>query len=62
MVAAALVSTLVFVLARGWHALLNLNFYTQDMAGVGPRDPFDKGGIVHAIVGTAIELALALAW
>jgi phosphate transport system permease protein len=59
-VAAALVSTVVFVLVRGWHALIHLNFYTQDMAGVGPRDPYDKGGILHAIVGTAIEIALAL--
>ena len=59
-VAAALVSTVVFVLVRGWHALIHLNFYTHDMAGVGPRDPYDKGGILHAIVGTAIEIALAL--
>jgi phosphate transport system permease protein len=59
-VGAALVSTLVFVLARGWHVLLHLNFFTEDMAGVGPRDPYDKGGILHAIVGSMIEITLAL--
>ncbi len=56
----ALTSTVVFVLLRGWHALLNLNFFTQDMAGVGPRDPYAKGGILHAIVGSIIEISLAL--
>ncbi len=59
-VMAALLSTMVFVLVRGWHALLNLNFFTQDMAGVGPRDSYAKGGILHAIVGSIIEIALAL--
>jgi phosphate transport system permease protein len=59
-VGVALASTLVFVLSRGWHALLHLNFFTQDMAGVGPRDSYDKGGILHAIVGSIVEIALAL--
>jgi phosphate transport system permease protein len=59
-VGVALLSTLVFVVARGWRPLLHPNFFTQDMAGVGPRDPFDRGGILHAIVGSAIELGLAL--
>jgi phosphate transport system permease protein len=60
LVGAALVSTIVFVVVRGYHAL-HLNFLTQDMEGVGPRDPFDKGGVLHAIVGTCIELGIALA-
>jgi phosphate transport system permease protein len=59
-VGVALLSTLVFVVARGWRPLLHPNFFAQDMAGVGPRDPFDRGGILHAIVGSAIELGLAL--
>jgi phosphate transport system permease protein len=59
-VGAALASTIVFVVSRGWRPLLHLNFFTHDMAGVGPRDPFTRGGILHAIVGSAIELALAL--
>ncbi|HEV2797003.1 MAG TPA: phosphate ABC transporter permease PstA [Nocardioides sp.] len=60
-VGAALVSTVVFVVYRGWEPLLHLNFFVDDMAGVGPRDPFDRGGIGHAILGSAIELGIAIA-
>jgi phosphate transport system permease protein len=59
-VGVALASTVVFIVSRGWRPLLHLNFFTEDMAGVGPRDAFDRGGILHAIVGSLIELALAL--
>jgi len=59
-VGVALASTVVFVVSRGWKPLLHPNFFTQDMAGVGPRDAFDRGGILHAIAGSMIELALAL--
>jgi phosphate transport system permease protein len=59
-VMAALLSTMVFVLVRGWQALLHVNFFTEDMAGVGPRDSYAQGGILHAIVGSVIEIALAL--
>ena len=60
-VGAALVSTVGFVVFRGWEPLLHLNFFVDDMSGVGPRDPFDRGGIAHAIVGSAIELGIAIA-
>ncbi len=60
-VGAALVSTVVFVVFRGWEPLLHLNFFVDDMSGVGPRDPFDQGGIGHAILGSAIELGIAIA-
>lgn len=60
-VGAALVSTVVFVVYRGWQPLLHPNFLLDDMAGVGPRDPFDRGGIAHAIVGSAIQLGIAVA-
>ena len=60
-VGAALVSTVVFVVFRGWEPLLHLNFFVDDMAGVGPRDPFDKGGIGHAILGSVIQLGIAIA-
>jgi phosphate transport system permease protein len=55
-----LLSVLVFVFQRGWKPLLHLNFFFDDMAAVGPRDPFDKGGILHAIVGSGIELGIAV--
>ncbi len=60
-VVAAVLSAVIFVASRGWRPLLNLNFFTDDMSGVGPKDGFDKGGILHAILGTGIELGIALA-
>jgi phosphate transport system permease protein len=61
LVITAVVSTVVFVAMRGWRPATHLNFYTQDMSGVGPKDGFDKGGILHAILGSGIELGIALA-
>ena len=55
-VAAVLVSAVVFVVMRGWRPLLHLNFYTHDMSGVGPKDAFDQGGVLHAIVGSLIQI------
>ncbi|HTW21300.1 MAG TPA: phosphate ABC transporter permease PstA [Mycobacteriales bacterium] len=57
----ALVFTIVFTFVRGRHALLHLNFYTKDASGVSPTAPLNQGGILHAIVGTFIELAIATA-
>ena len=57
----ALASTLIYTVMRGWGALVHLNFYTQDMAGVRPTDPLTKGGILHAIVGSFIEVGIAAA-
>ncbi|MCG2802453.1 MAG: ABC transporter permease subunit [Cellulomonas sp.] len=57
----ALASTIVFIFVRAAPALPHLNMYTQDMAGVGPRDPLTKGGFFHAIVGTLIEIGIAVA-
>jgi len=61
LVISAVVSTIVFVALRGWRPATHLNFYTQDMSGVGPKDSFETGGILHAIVGSGIELGIALA-
>lgn len=60
LVGVALLSTVVFVALRGWEPLTHLNFLTDDMSGVGPKDPFTRGGIGHAIVGSLIELSIAL--
>jgi phosphate transport system permease protein len=57
----ALISAVLFTLIRGDHAWTHLNFYDHDMAGVGPQDPLDRGGVLHAIVGTLIEVAIAVA-
>jgi phosphate transport system permease protein len=58
-VAAALVSTIVYTFVEGWPALVHVNFYTQDMSGVGPQDPLTEGGVLHAIVGSVIEVSIA---
>ena len=57
---AALFSVVVFVLWRGRTALMNTNFFVQDLSVTGPLDPLDKGGIAHAIVGTLIMTLIAL--
>ncbi|WP_344257244.1 phosphate ABC transporter permease PstA [Terrabacter carboxydivorans] len=57
----ALLSTIAFTFWRGLEALPHPNQYTSDMAGVGPRAPLDQGGLLHAIVGTLIEIAIAVA-
>ena len=38
-----------------------LHFFTQDMGGVGPLAELDTGGILHALVGTLIQIGIALA-
>jgi phosphate transport system permease protein len=49
-----------FTFWRGREALPHLNFFTQDMQLAGPLDPLTVGGILHAMVGTLIELTIAL--
>jgi phosphate transport system permease protein len=61
LVIAALLSALIFVVAKGVHALGHLNFFTHDMAGVSPTAPLNQGGIYHAIIGTLVEIAVAIA-
>lgn len=61
LVVGALLSTISFVFMRGWEPLMHLNFWTDDMAGVGPKDGMDKGGVLHAMVGSLIELGIGLA-
>jgi phosphate transport system permease protein len=61
LVGAALVSAVVFVAVKGWAALANAAFFTDDMSGVGPKDPFDQGGVLHAIVGSLIQIGIAVA-
>ena len=57
-------ATLVFVVGfsviRGAEALPFFNFYTQDMSLAGPLDPLSSGGILHAIAGSLIQIAIAL--
>lgn len=57
----ALLTTLIYTFGKGWPAYHHLNFFTQTMAGVGPQDPLTKGGILHALVGSGVEIAIAVA-
>jgi phosphate transport system permease protein len=45
---------------RGFSALIHVNFYTEDLRSTGPLDPLTKGGVVHAMVGTLLEVGIAL--
>lgn len=57
----ALFSTIVYTFFEGRHAIVHFNFYVHDMSGVAPTAPLNMGGITHAIVGTLIEIAIAVA-
>jgi phosphate transport system permease protein len=56
----ALVFIIVYTLVRGFHALIHLNFYVQDLHLAHAQDPLDRGGILHAMAGTLIELSITL--
>jgi phosphate transport system permease protein len=57
---AALGLVIFFTLAKGWHALIHLNNYTQDLSSTGELAPLTKGGIGHAIVGTMWMIGIAV--
>jgi phosphate transport system permease protein len=56
----ALGLVVVFTIARGWAALVHLNFYTQDMSKAGPLSPLTVGGMGHALVGTLWMVGIAV--
>jgi phosphate transport system permease protein len=60
-VAMALISAVVFTFVRGWRPLVHPNFFLHDMNGVKPQDGLSHGGAAHAVVGTFIELIIAVA-
>lgn len=57
----ALGSTIVFILLKGYTALLHADFYVRDMAGVRPTAPLSQGGVLHAMLGTLVEVGIAIA-
>jgi phosphate transport system permease protein len=56
----ALFSVVVYTTWRGLEPLGFWNFYTEDMSNAGPLDDLDRGGVLHAIVGTLIMITIAL--
>ncbi|KTS01870.1 phosphate ABC transporter permease [Microbacterium testaceum] len=56
----ALTFVLFFTLIRGSSALFHGNFFVETMTTAGPLDPLTVGGIAHAVVGTLIQIGIAL--
>lgn len=56
----ALVSTVGLTFYRAWPALHHLNFFVQDMSGTRPTATLDHGGVLHAVVGSAIQVGIAV--
>jgi phosphate transport system permease protein len=61
LVVGALAFIVVYTFYHGFVALVHLNFYTQDLGTTGPFTPLTQGGVLHAIVGTLIEVGIAMA-
>jgi phosphate transport system permease protein len=57
----ALITVLVFVFKRGWEALHYWNFFTQTMHTTLPDAPYNQGGVLQSIVGTLIQIGIAVA-
>jgi phosphate transport system permease protein len=60
-VGAALVTAVGYPVFRGFSAWHHTNFVTHTMQNVGPNAPFTEGGVLMAIVGTLIEIGIAVA-
>lgn len=59
-VGVGLVSAIVFIFVKAAPALPHLNMYTQDMSGVGPKDALSAGGLLHAVLGTVVQISIAV--
>jgi phosphate transport system permease protein len=51
---------LTYVVIRGLDAALHSNFFTEDMSTTGAANPLSQGGILHALIGTLEQVAIAL--
>ena len=60
LIVGSLIFVVIFTLIRGQEALANSNFFVQTMETAGPLDPLTMGGVSHAIVGTLIQITIAL--
>lgn len=56
----SLLFIVTFTLFRGFEALAEPNFFFQTMELAGPLDPLTMGGIAHAVMGTLIQITIAL--
>jgi phosphate transport system permease protein len=60
LVIVVLAYVIAYTFAQGWRALVHLNFYTQDLRTTGPLAPLTQGGVIHAVIGTLIEVGIAM--
>src|SRR5262245_6156796 len=58
-VAVPLVIIIVYVTIKGAR-FLRLSFFTHDLANVGPSDPPEDSGGLHAIIGTLEQVGIAM--
>jgi phosphate transport system permease protein len=58
-VAIPLVIIIVYVTIKGAR-FLRLSFFTQDLANIGPQDPPEQSGGLHAIIGTVMQVGIAM--
>jgi phosphate transport system permease protein len=56
----ALAATLIDTYVKGWPAIRHISFLTSDSSGVGPTTPLGHGGVLQAIVGSLIEVGIAV--
>lgn len=61
LVAFAVVTVVVYTFWAGRHALAHVNFFTHDANGVRPTDGLSRGGITHAVIGSFIQVGIAVA-
>ncbi|HSR86368.1 MAG TPA: ABC transporter permease subunit [Streptosporangiaceae bacterium] len=57
----ALLFVILYTVFKGAKALRHLNFYTQDLHTTNAFAALTKGGILHAMIGTLIEVGIAMA-
>ncbi|MCD0448393.1 phosphate ABC transporter permease PstA [Actinocorallia sp. API 0066] len=50
-----------FTVLRGAQAFAHSNFFTQTMSDTGALDPLTSGGVLHAVVGSLIQLGIGVA-
>ncbi len=56
----ALLSVIIGYTAFRGYTALHLNFFTRTMSVTAPADPLTSGGALHAIVGTLLQVGVAV--
>jgi phosphate transport system permease protein len=59
-VTVAVASVIIYTVARGWGAFHHLNFFTQNGGNIKSTSPLNVGGIKEAIVGSFIQVGMAV--